>query len=1398
MAKRKQQQLVRITWPSIDKKLPERKTIRLDTPPSPFSKDQSQVVTTLLSMLMTTIGPIILVMTMMTRADNGTVGSRMVMIFGSIVTTFLMLIVAMVSLHSQRKQTKKQKQQVEKQYVSYRSRLSNWYKELYQARETQMQALQTWHPSLPELFHELEELMHKKTDESLSTRLWWIGKESDHYMNTSLGKGPVPLWVQAELDNRDAHEADAELLQQAVGLNEMFTTGQGFPYVVNLAEYTFIAGCGSSPEFRLAWIRAFVTRLCLTHRYDNLRLFILTSGAFERTETPDEEVDEGDSQAWYYHLPHVMGSAGIYSKQQIDSFIEENEELFRSSVEERGYYALIVIDDWSSFEEEPLAKRLLHMSREQGVITMIEVNTIMDIPKGEEVLALELHANTSGANVYRNGEKIVELSGMQDELELTRFIQNPEQGLQQYAVFMSNIYYPNAPQSNLKQAIIPDSILFDDLFTDSEDGLDEGMNKNPFLRAKEIKRIWDNQDISSALANPIKSIVGRGWEGKNLHIDLYKRNHGFIGGTTGSGKSVFLQAYLLSLAVSYSPENVAFVLIDGKGGGMAEPLKHLPHVLGTADSGELFIVQRALTAIEAEFRKRDEAFKEVGQFEWKDYMRDYYKEKKAYLKDSSIKVRPNLPLLLVVFDELGQLIKFSSKKYSDIVDNLLLTLERLAGQGRSYGIRLLFSGHSPSEAQRVAHNLDYMIALKVEDRDSSKAMIGDERAIRIRSKGRGYVRLGEEVLEFQGAYAKPERVKAITKELQYLSRDFTLSPIVLEPLPQVLNLEELITYEGSQQEQDDIGFRLPMGLIDLPEQQKQLKWVYDLAGEGNLAFTGPMKSGKTMGLHTVIMQTIQQFTPQDANVWLVDWDSYSLKKWKSLPHIVEYVDDRDNGIKRLKDVIQFLAAKMEERKDFSAGFDGAGWHEFRAKSEMSHTHDNYDLSYHVLVIDGYVRVTDYLEQKSMDDNQLLMSLLSDASRYGIYIIASINNTSIASRSRGRRGFNHIIPLASTELCFDFYGREGLRMTEEVPGRTVVRLDWKSGKTIKKICCEVQLVMPFLSILEDQRPEDAMVNSIEDLNQQLQLTERNLIVSSEWTSRLQEDKSKQEVHVSHQADLHVASQSLTLTMNSAETIAIRNYLQKRNIDLKNIPETELEIEQLSNWTHKREHIRYPILLYRSPQDTDRESHAAALGLILNQLAEKDPFIDGIIPLIDSKEQADVIELLAICLEPRAQEMLVPNSLDQQIELLMASQQTKDKQYLFISFGTSLWNQYPEEILRLEEFHKERKSENNEMANLHEWLGMANIVPNLNHKVFWKQYEGDLLLLTLNVIIEYMYFLEDIYHEEDAIQIAVEYISLQENRGEDENFSVSLLIRQEQQDDGTFILSKRIWTQIDKGD
>ena len=130
--------------------------------------------------------------------------------------------------------------------------------------------------------------------------------------------------------------------------------------------------------------------------------------------------------------------------------------------------------------------------------------------------------------------------------------------------------------------------------------------------------------------------VPLGVRGKNdvVNLNLHERAHGphgLLAGTTGSGKSEVLQSFILSLAVNFAPEDVGFLPIDYKGGGMANLFADLPHLLGSITNLDGASTARALKSIHAELERRQRLFREFGVNHINGYTKLYKKEKRVRL-----------------------------------------------------------------------------------------------------------------------------------------------------------------------------------------------------------------------------------------------------------------------------------------------------------------------------------------------------------------------------------------------------------------------------------------------------------------------------------------------------------------------------------------------------------------------------------------------------------------------------------------------------------------------------------------------------------------------------------------------------------------------------------------------
>ena len=237
---------------------------------------------------------------------------------------------------------------------------------------------------------------------------------------------------------------------------------------------------------------------------------------------------------------------------------------------------------------------------------------------------------------------------------------------------------------------------------------------------------WNGIDTNDSLRTPI----GQDSTGE-VSIDLVSEGpHALIAGTTGSGKSEALRTWLLGLCARYSPTRLRLVLVDYKGGSALAPLVRLPHteaVLTDLDPGQS---ARALRGLASCLAQREADF---AQLQVKDLQQwyEHYRQGKAPLPP---------PRILIVVDEFRVL--------ADLHPTTLEIFSRLASQGRSLGLHLLYATQHPSGAVNTTMraNTELRIALRTITEAESLDIIGSGAAARIlRIPGRAFIGSGHEV-----------------------------------------------------------------------------------------------------------------------------------------------------------------------------------------------------------------------------------------------------------------------------------------------------------------------------------------------------------------------------------------------------------------------------------------------------------------------------------------------------------------------------------------------------------------------------------------------------------------------------------------------------------------------------
>ena len=141
--------------------------------------------------------------------------------------------------------------------------------------------------------------------------------------------------------------------------------------------------------------------------------------------------------------------------------------------------------------------------------------------------------------------------------------------------------------------------------------------------------------------------------------EKYHGPHGLIAGSTGSGKSEFIITFILSMAINYHPNEVQFILIDYKGGGLAgsffnkETGVKLPHLVGIITNLDSSTMNRSLMSIESEVKRCQVIFNEVRESLGEGTI-DIYKYQKLYREGIAKKPMAHLFIICDEFAELKQ------------------------------------------------------------------------------------------------------------------------------------------------------------------------------------------------------------------------------------------------------------------------------------------------------------------------------------------------------------------------------------------------------------------------------------------------------------------------------------------------------------------------------------------------------------------------------------------------------------------------------------------------------------------------------------------------------------------------------------------------------------------------
>lgn len=246
---------------------------------------------------------------------------------------------------------------------------------------------------------------------------------------------------------------------------------------------------------------------------------------------------------------------------------------------------------------------------------------------------------------------------------------------------------------------------------------------NPKRQTVRLLEIVSSQPYADT-ASPLTIALGKDISGRPIVSDLAKMPHALVAGTTGSGKSVAINAIILSLVYKSTPEQVRLILVDPK---MLElsVYEGIPHLL-TPVVTDMSEAANALRWSVMEMERRYKLMSSLGVRNLNGFnqkVREAAKKEEPLFNPLSAVDTPEqleeLPLIVVVIDELADLMMVAGKKVEHLI-------ARLAQKARAAGIHLLLATQRPSVdviTGLIKANIPTRIAFQVSSKVDSRTIL---------------------------------------------------------------------------------------------------------------------------------------------------------------------------------------------------------------------------------------------------------------------------------------------------------------------------------------------------------------------------------------------------------------------------------------------------------------------------------------------------------------------------------------------------------------------------------------------------------------------------------------------------------------------------------------------------
>jgi S-DNA-T family DNA segregation ATPase FtsK/SpoIIIE len=855
------------------------------------------------------------------------------------------------------------------------------------------------------------------------TRLWARIANDRDFLRARLGLGTLPFQVKLEPPSQMNPLVKDPLEEKAEELAQDFQTVSDVPVLLDLPA-AGVAGIAGERAAAVATARAVALQLATHHSPEILRLAAVYSEA------------EAEQWAWLRWLPHVwrpdrqlryLAADHAGAQMMLDDLAgilrqRDNQlQTRRNDTTSPGWpvYFVLFVADASALNPE--TRRLLTERGPQlGFHAVFLARREAELPRecGAVVMAGSapaMHARHSLSAPLRYAADPID-TGVAEE----------------FSRLLAPLRFESA------SGAIPNLVSLFDLL---------GVSR---VEEWDVIERWRRNDSTKSLSVPI----GIGAGGRQVLFDLHDDAHGPHGlaaGTSGSGKTRFLECLVATLAANYTPHELGFMLIDFKGSDFLKDLPDLPHCIsvlssieGKSEDEQTWLATRALKALQAESKRRQRLFADEGVGKISDYHK---------LQRAEPGRLPPVPRLIIIVDEFAEL----ASQQPDFLAGLV----SLARIGRSLGMHLILSTQQPAGivTDQIWANSRFRLSMKFARTEDSQAVLKRPDAAYIEQRGRGYLQVGEnEVFDlFQGPYGgipyeetDTDRVEP-DRELEVIEVALTGKRVVLlkkqnatpkqtqlkalvqhirnaaeqadiKPVPDLLpgetehlkSLEDISLgagWTGSDWTPSDTWLRPAMGLLDDPGGQLRSRagsvplLQPDLGAFGHLFICCDIADNTKLPLRTIVTSLARNHSPAEINIYALDFGNNSLGVFTDLPHMGAIV--RVTESRRITRLFQWLFAELETRRKLLAPH-GLTWAQARRRG--------IDLGRPaiLLVVDNLIKWKDEPDRKDE-----LATFVNEGAQNGIHLI-------LAGEARAAVLFGSVLSGINPRLALGFPDRKAFR------------------------------------------------------------------------------------------------------------------------------------------------------------------------------------------------------------------------------------------------------------------------------------------------------------------------------------------------------------------------------------